>query len=233
MTPPPTAASATAGTIAPPRPAPSRRPAAPSRPAPARRAGQPDASRRGARPRRAAVAAGTGAAALLARAFSGRRLILALAAALMGLVFLQVTLLRINTSTSADAEKIQLLKRDNAAKRALIAQMGAGRRVEDAAASLGMVMPAATEVCYLRIGRKANCPDGLAAVEGQADGSAGTTDGSPAESPDTQGTGDVPADPAAGTAPAPQEAPASPAPAPEPQGTGDPGGLSAGPGGGD
>ena len=235
MTPPPPAATATApGTLAPPR--------APARPAPAPRPDRGPAVRRPARPettgrrpklapRPALAGAGRAGAGLLVRAFSGRRLILLLGAALIGLVFLQVNLLRINTTMSADVEKAQMLQRDNASKRALIAQMGAGRRVEGAAGGLGMVMPAATEVCYLKIGRRENCPQGLGAAqaEGQDSETLAATPGD-ATAPDEAATGEEPTAPVTGEAPAPE---AAPAPQPTaPQAAPDAGGISAGPGGG-
>ena len=231
--PPPPTATATAGTLAPPR-APGRT----RREPPARRIREeaPPANRSSRAPRAGRIAAGAGSrfAALLARAFSGRRLILLLGASLIGLVFLQVNLLRINTTMSADVEKAQMLQRDNASKRALIAQMGAGRRIEDAAAGLGMVMPAATDVCYLRIGRKANCPDGLSAAPADGSADTGSSSGMTAD-PGTGSAGDATSGdtaPAAApeSAPAPQEAPASPQPAP--QESPNAGGMAAGPGGG-
>lgn len=239
MTPPPPAATATApGTLAPPR--------APARPAPGPVRGpavrRPARAKRSEgkaklRPRQAVAGAGAAGAGLLARAFSGRRLILLLGAALIGLVFLQVNLLRINTTMSADVEKAQMLQRDNASKRALIAQMGAGRRVEGAAGGLGMVMPAATEVCYLKIGHTENCPDGLGAAQAEAEGD-GTEAlaGSPAaDSPDSapveEGVSGTPSgETGSGQAPAPQAAPAPQQPAPQP--APDSGGISAGTGGG-
>ena len=237
MTPPPPAATATApGTLAPPR--------APARPAPGPVRGpavrRPERAKRSEgkvklRPRQAVAGAGAAGAGLLARAFSGRRLILLLGAALIGLVFLQVNLLRINTTMSADVEKAQMLQRDNASKRALIAQMGAGRRIEDAAAGLGMVMPAATEVCYLRIGRKSNCPDGLSAVSGDTTTEDGATATPPADSGATGESAPATAEAPAGdltteAAPAPQQAPAAPEPAPQEPASA--GGMAAGPGGG-
>lgn len=243
MTPPPPA-TAIAEPLAPPRSAPSRSRRTPER-APRGPVVRRPALRRPrvAAPSRSAVAgAGAAGAGLLARLFSGRRLILLLGAALIGLVFLQVTLLRINTQMSADVEKAQLLQRDNASKRALIAQMGAGRRVEDAAAKLGMVMPAATEVCYLKIGRRDNCPDGLSAVSG--DSAAGTTaDGTTSDATTSDGAttdgGAATGDPSAGqdqpaaSPPATQEAPTQQAPAQQaPQSQPGSGGLAAGTGGG-
>lgn len=232
MTPPPPAATATApGTLAPPR--------APARPAPGPVRGpavrRPARAKRSEgkarlRPRQAVAGAGAAGAGLLARAFSGRRLILLLGAALIGLVFLQVNLLRINTTMSADVEKAQMLQRDNASKRALIAQMGAGRRVEGAAGGLGMVMPAATEVCYLKIGRTENCPDGLGAAQAEGDGTEALAD-SPDSAPVEEGVSETPSgETGSGQAPAPQAAPAPQQPAPQP--APDSGGISAGTGGG-
>lgn len=237
MTPPPPAATATApGTLAPPR--------APARPAPGPVRGpvvrRPARAKRGEgtgklRPRQAVAGAGAAGAGLLARLFSGRRLILLLGAALIGLVFLQVNLLRINTTMSADVEKAQMLQRDNASKRALLAQMGAGRRVEGAAGGLGMVMPAATEVCYLKIGRTENCPDGLGAAQSEGDDAEALAGTPAADSPDSapveEGTAGAPTgETVSGQAPAPQAAPAPQQPAPQP--APDSGGISAGPGGG-
>lgn len=240
MTPPPPAATATApGTLAPPR--------APSRPAPGPvrgpvvgRPARPKRSEGKAtlRPRQAVAGVGAAGAGLLARAFSGRRLILILGAALIGLVFLQVNLLRINTTMSADVEKAQMLQRDNASKRALIAQMGAGRRVEGAAGGLGMVMPAATEVCYLKIGRSENCPDGLGAAQAGGTDEAGALEGAPAAASPATGesapgstTAPAAGETGSGQAPAPQAAPAPQQPAPQAPAPSS-GGISAGTGGG-
>ena len=238
MTPPPPAATATApGTLAPPR-VPSRPAPRPARGPAVRRPARPGTTGRRPKlaPRQAIAGAGAAGAGLLVRLFSGRRLILLLGAALIGLVFLQVNLLRINTTMSADVEKAQMLQRDNASKRALIAQMGAGRRVEGAAGALGMVMPAATEVCYLKIGRKENCPEGLGAA--QADGQdSEALAGAPAgdfPASDETATGETAApvtgESGAGQGPAPEATPAPQPPAP--QAAPDAGGISAGPGGG-
>ena len=232
--PPPPTATATAGTLAPPR-TPGRPRREPARRRPRAEAPATGTGARRSGPRGALAGAGSGIVAVLVRAFSGRRLILLLGASLIGLVFLQVNLLRINTTMSADVEKAQMLQRDNASKRALIAQMGAGRRIEDAAAGLGMVMPAATEVCYLRIGRKSNCPDGLSAVSGDTTTEDGATATPPADSGATGESAPATAEAPAGdltteAAPAPQQAPAAPEPAPQEPASA--GGMAAGPGGG-
>jgi ribonuclease E len=68
----------------------------------------------------------------------GRGLIVLLAGALLGLVFLQVSLLKLNTQISENVERAQALERDNAAKRTVISQLDAGRRIQDVAGRLGM-----------------------------------------------------------------------------------------------
>lgn len=134
MTPPPTAASATAGRITSPRPL--RRGRSLPRPS---------------RPTRHSIGrAGAASGGLLARLFVGRRLIGILAAALIGLVFLQVSLLKLNTQISSDAAQSQILVRENAEKRSLLARLDGAQRVTGAAGNLGLVMPAPDAVCYLR-----------------------------------------------------------------------------------
>ena len=134
MTPPPTAASATAGRITSPRPL--RRGRSLPRPS---------------RPTRQSIGrAGAASGGLIARLFVGRRLIGVLAVALIGLVFVQVSLLKLNTRISADAEQSQLLTRENAEQRSLLARLDGAQRVTGAAGNLGLVMPAPDAVCYLK-----------------------------------------------------------------------------------
>jgi len=138
MTPPPTAASATAGRIASPRPL-----------------------RRGRsipRPSRDSIGrAGAASGGLVARLFVGRRLIGVLAVALIGLVFVQVSLLKLNTRISADVERSQLLVRQNAELQALLARLDGAQRVTGAAGNLGLVMPAPDAVCYLNAADRQAC----------------------------------------------------------------------------
>jgi hypothetical protein len=141
MTPPPTAASATAGRITSPRPL--RRGRSLPRPS---------------RPTRQSIGrAGVASGGLLARLFVGRRLIGVLAVALIGLVFVQVSLLKLNTQISADAEQSQILKRDNAEQRSVLARLDGAQRVTGAAGNLGLVMPAPDAVCYLKAGDATAC----------------------------------------------------------------------------
>lgn len=100
--------------------------------------------------------------------FGGRGLIVVLAAMLLGLVFLQVSLLKLNTAITQNVERADALERDNAAKRTLISQLDAGRRIEDVAGQLGMVMPGAGAVCYLNAQRGGPCSGGDPAAAASA-----------------------------------------------------------------
>ena len=118
-------------------------------------------------PRPSARAAGDALARVRGLA-GGRGLIVLLAGALLGLVFLQVSLLKLNTQISENVERAQALERDNAAKRTVISQLDAGRRIQDVAGRLGMVMPGAGSVCYLDAGRSGACSGGDPAAAASA-----------------------------------------------------------------
>ena len=98
--------------------------------------------------------------------FQGRRAIAVLGVLLLGLVFLQVSLLKLNTGISVNVERAAQLERDNAQARATVSKLDAGRRIEDAAGKLGMVMPAAGSICFLTAGRPGPCSGGDAAQAG-------------------------------------------------------------------
>ncbi len=249
MTPPP--AATTAGRIG--------RRAAPSRGTVPRRRGAPPPRRRigalaalpapaPALPRIAPPSRG-GALRLgsaVADRLRGRALIFALAAALLGLVFLQISLLKLNTSISANVERAQSLERGNATKRALISRLDAGQRIQEVAGQLGMVMPGAGAVCYLRAVGGGGCSGGdPAAAAGALDTSASTApttsiaeaaapDLTPGDAAGGQGASagqEAPAAQApAAQAPAAQQAPQAPTtetPAPSPPAQGAGGGLAA------
>jgi hypothetical protein len=97
----------------------------------------------------------------------GRALIAVFGVLLLGLVFLQVSLLKLNTAISLNVERAAKLERDNAQSRASISRLDAGRRVEDAAGQLGMVMPAAGAICFLNARRAGACSGGNAAEAGR------------------------------------------------------------------
>ena len=128
------------------------------------------ASRLGA-PRPAVATAGSGALAaplglrlarrvsrvpdapVLDRLIRGRAWIAIVAVGLMGLVFMQVSLLKLNTGISHAVQSAQTLERQNIALRGQVSRLGDGQRIEGAAATAGMVLPAAGQYRYLDAGK--------------------------------------------------------------------------------
>ncbi len=152
-------APATRAGAAQPRPAPARRPQ--RRPALGRRAGCPAPPLR--RPRVAAPSRSPSRlrGAVRPRApgaherrlgalLAGRGWIVLIGALLVGIVFFNVDLLRMNREIALTAEKSTALKRENARLRQQAALLGSSERIQDAAAELGMVLPGAGDVRYLK-----------------------------------------------------------------------------------
>jgi cell division protein FtsL len=69
---------------------------------------------------------------------------------LAGIVFLNVDLLQMNREIARNAEKISTLKREIARNRLDAARLASSERIQDSAAQLGLVRPAAGEVRYLK-----------------------------------------------------------------------------------
>jgi hypothetical protein len=150
MTPPPTAAAAIPAT----RPAPARR-GAPIRPAgPART--RPTQPRRAAAPvRRPGRAAGAAAAAfsparLLERLIRSRSCIGLVAFALIGIVAMQLWLLKLNGGIGRAIEHEELLQRENAVLSAENSSMAAGDLVEQQAIASGMRIVSPGSLIFLR-----------------------------------------------------------------------------------
>ena len=99
-----------------------------------------------------------GARALLVeRLFRGRAWIPVLGLMLLGLVFLQVSLLQLNTHISSDITNAAALERSNAEVRATASLLVAGQRIEDVGRRTGMILPGAGAVCYLARGGTKPC----------------------------------------------------------------------------
>jgi hypothetical protein len=80
-------------------------------------------------------------ARVLDRLIRGRLWIGLIFGALVMLVFMQVSLLKLNTGISADLLRSQDLERSNAELRASVSRLDSGQRIQDIAAARGMVMP--------------------------------------------------------------------------------------------
>ncbi len=74
---------------------------------------------------------------------SGRAWIVLIGVLLVGIVFFNVDLLRMNREIAITAEKSSSLKRDNARLRQEAALLGSSERIQEAAGRLGLVLPAA------------------------------------------------------------------------------------------
>jgi hypothetical protein len=69
---------------------------------------------------------------------------------LVGIVFFNVDLLRMNREIAANADKISVLKRHIARDRLDVARLASTQRIQESAAQLGLVQPAPGEVRYLK-----------------------------------------------------------------------------------
>jgi len=90
-------------------------------------------------------------ARVLDRLIRGRLWIGLIAGALVVLVFMQVSLLKLNTGISADILSSQNLERDNAELRASVSTLDSGQRIQDIAAARGMVMPDDGQLRFLHV----------------------------------------------------------------------------------
>jgi hypothetical protein len=91
-------------------------------------------------------------APVLDRLIRGRMWIGVLAVALLGVVFLQVSLLKLNTGIGRAVQSSQTLELQNVELRRQIAQADQGDQLQDIAGAKGMVMPAPGDVGYVRAG---------------------------------------------------------------------------------
>jgi cell division protein FtsL len=81
---------------------------------------------------------------------SGRGWIALIGVLLAGIVFFNVDLLQMNRDIAQNAEKAAALKRENARLRLDVARLASSERIQEAAADLGLVLPAPGEVRYLK-----------------------------------------------------------------------------------
>jgi cell division protein FtsL len=125
---------------------------APARPIAPRRAPGP-ARRRSGRARSAAPAARVATlprgARVLDALLTGRIWIALIGVLLAGIVFFNVDLLQMNREITQMADRATQLKRQNDRLRHDYARLASSERIQEAAAALGLVYPAAGEVRYL------------------------------------------------------------------------------------
>jgi hypothetical protein len=117
-----------------------------ARPRPRRAAPQP------LRLRLVAFAATLPDRGIVDRLVRGRAWIAVVGTLLIGLVAMQVSLLKLNAGIGSDVERAAALERTNGELRAQVSQLESGERIQENAAGLGMIMPPAGQISYLRAG---------------------------------------------------------------------------------
>ena len=177
-------------------------------------------------------------ARLLDRLVRGRLWIALLGAGLVGIVFLQISLLELNTGISRAVGDSQLLERRNTALKTELSALAGGERIQDSAAVIGFVTPAAGQPRFLDArGASAEraagnivapapiaqlplgmIPPAEGGTAGLAPAPAGPTTGAAPAAGTAESTPPAPVAPAvdATAATAPAASPVAPAPAPGP-----------------
>jgi cell division protein FtsL len=142
----------------------------------------------------------------LDRLIRGRTWVAVIAVALIGIVAMQVHMLGLNAGIGRAVEKTSSLAQQNTALRMEVSRLSSSERIAAEAQRLGLVMPNAGEVRYLRshetdgsrAARVMRSPDPDLAAKAEAAVQAGLGTGASALAPDSQQTapGEVPQAPA-------------------------------------
>lgn len=102
----------------------------------------------------AGVALDVSSSRMMDRVVRGRMWIGVIAFSLIGLVAMQVSLLKLNSGIGRAAQTVTTLERSNSALRSDITALSAGDRIQRLAVAQGLVMPAPGDVAYLRAGSR-------------------------------------------------------------------------------
>jgi len=86
------------------------------------------------------------------RVVRSRAWIVIVAFGLIGIVAMQVSMLKLNAGIGRAVETVNTLERTNASLRGEISRLSAGDRIQSLAGARGFVMPAPADVTYLRAG---------------------------------------------------------------------------------
>src|SRR4051794_20896046 len=120
----------------------------------------------------------------LRRLIDGRLWVPLVAAGLMGIVFMQVSMLKLNAGIGRAVQSASTLERQNATMRAEVSRMESGERIDDVAHQLGMVVPADGGEHYVNVAGAADAaravhrmtvPDTQAVARTQQAAAAATT----------------------------------------------------------
>jgi cell division protein FtsL len=154
-----------------------------------------------------------GDARVLDRLVRGRAWIALMAMALIGIVFMQVSLLKLNAGISRAVTAADTFDRQNSSLREEISKLDSGERIQAVAAKLGMVTPAAGDVHYLD-GRGANGARAAASIKPPKPVTSSVAPAAATSAPTAAATTPAPATTAAAPAttnPAPAASAAAPA----------------------
>jgi len=162
----------------------------------------------------AGVALDVSASRLMDRVVRGRVWIGLIAFSLIGLVAMQVSMLKLNAGIGRAAQTVSTLERSNSALRSDITSLSAGDRIQPLAEAQGLVMPAPADVRYLRADAHA------AARAAQRMRAPAASDLGPAGTATAPAIDTTPPVPGATTPAATPVAPAATAPAPTPPASG-------------
>jgi cell division protein FtsL len=102
-------------------------------------------------PRALRVIHGLARGRLLDRLLRSRAVIAVVGVLLTGIVFTQVSLLKLNASIGRAVETSSTLQRENAALQASVSRLSSGDRIQAAAQRLGMVMPSASQLRFVGV----------------------------------------------------------------------------------
>ena len=123
-----------------------------------------------------------GDARVLDRLVRGRAWIALMAIGLIGIVFMQVSLLKLNAGISRAVTAADTFDRQNSSLREDISKLDSGERIQAVAAKLGMVTPAAGDVHYLD-GRGAGGARAAASIKPPKSVAASAVTAAPAAAP--------------------------------------------------
>jgi hypothetical protein len=108
---------------------------------------------------------------LLVRLLTGRAWIALIGCALIGIVFMQVSLLKLNAGIGRSVERAAVLDRQNADLRDVVSRLGSDERLQTEAAKMGLELPPAGAVTFLgRAGHRVGGDADIALATGTATG---------------------------------------------------------------
>jgi hypothetical protein len=117
----------------------------------------------------------------LDRLLRSRAWIVVVGVGLIGLVFMQVSLLKLNSGMGRDVERATVLERENSLRQAEVSKLESNDRIQQEAVGMGMVPPTSDGVRYLGKGGKAVGGGTATQIPSQAEASQAVLPTAPAD----------------------------------------------------